>query len=77
MFSKLYVNLRKPKNVINNINFEEGKVFEAFTSATSGYAVYYHQASVFRMIEILKRISVENLSAVDCEKLAKSVLVDL
>ena len=70
----LYINFNKPKSVMSNITFNEHKMFEAHTSDQPGYEMYVSVKQVNKYIEVLRRIAVDNLSAVDCERLAKDVL---
>jgi hypothetical protein len=68
---KLYVNLKKPTSVVNNITFNEGKSYLAFSDMTPGLTPYIHFNDYNLLLVTLKRIANENLSAVDCEKVAK------
>lgn len=71
---KLYVNLRKPTSVINNISFREGRSFIAYSDPSYGLSTYIEISEFDRAVFLLRRIANENLSAVDCEKLAKRFL---
>lgn len=71
---KLYVNLRKPTSVVNNMTFREGKSFTAYSDPTHDLSTYIEISEFDRAVFLLRRIANENLSAVDCEKMAKRFL---
>jgi hypothetical protein len=71
---KLYVNLRKPTSVMNNITFNEGKSYVAYSDETPGLTPYVVYEEYEILLEALKRIANENLSAVDCEKIASATI---
>jgi len=71
---KLYVNLRKPTSVVNNINFNEGKSYVAYSDETPGLTAFIIYKEHELLLEALKRIANENLSAVDCEKIASAAI---
>lgn len=54
---ELFINFRKPKNVMSNMTFKEHKVFEAHTSDQPGY-VRYVEGKAFD--EIVKKLTDEN-----------------
>jgi len=70
----LYVNKRKPKNIMSNLTFKEHKMYEAHEAEQVGFEEYVPVKKLNKYEEVLRRIANESLSAVDCEKLAKGVL---